>query len=379
MTSPLVSSPVPVHPAGGADGLVSAQARMLYRSLAQQDVTPPARVATLLPDGDRTALGQLVQLGLVRRSPDGLVAVSRAELIDELLREQAGLLQTALDAVLERQRRIRTLISLDLDPGEQVQTVSLNGTGDASLYVMSNEAKRELFAIHPGASFSRRVLEQSLHKAETNLRAGVRLRVVHEPSALDDPDVVVYLRTLDELGAWVRLRRDVPFRLLMIDREVAVCTTSAESAEDTFVVRGRRVVGLMERVFETAWSDATPLRAMLDNRRTDPARGSGPTSRADRLRGRRGAVAEPVADRPDGPGQPGADGALSLEQRFASLSEQQRLILSCLAEGDTDRMIARRTGVTTRTVTRRIAEIYDVLGVESRFQAGVAAHRLGLV
>ena len=69
----------------------------------------------------------------------------------------------------------------------------------------------------------------------------------------------------------------------------------------------------------------------------------------------------------------------ALAQRFARLTEQQQLILRYLAEGETDRMIARRAGVTPRTVTRRISEIYQELQVESRFQAGVAAHRLGLV
>jgi DNA-binding NarL/FixJ family response regulator len=61
------------------------------------------------------------------------------------------------------------------------------------------------------------------------------------------------------------------------------------------------------------------------------------------------------------------------------LNPTQEAILRLLAEGETDQSIARSLGITTRTVTRRIGEIYEVLGVESRFQAGVAAKELGIV
>jgi DNA-binding NarL/FixJ family response regulator len=50
-----------------------------------------------------------------------------------------------------------------------------------------------------------------------------------------------------------------------------------------------------------------------------------------------------------------------------------------LADGATDRGIARVLAVAPRTVTRRISELFVELGVESRFQAGIAAHRLGVV
>ena len=130
-----------------------------------------------------------------------------------------------------------------------------------------------------------------------------------------------------------------------------------DSDQGTFVVRGARIMTLLDRVFETTWVDSVPLQSMLSGRNPELESGSV-------------AVSEPSVDEPE---------ALALAHRFATLTPQQKTILRCLAAGATAQMIARRLGVTGRTVTRRIAEVYETLRVESRCQAGVAAHRLGLV
>lgn len=65
--------------------------------------------------------------------------------------------------------------------------------------------------------------------------------------------------------------------------------------------------------------------------------------------------------------------------RGVVLGPAHEAILRLLAEGQTDQSIARTLGITTPTVTRTISEIYELLGVESRCQAGVAAKELGIV
>lgn len=365
----------------GPAPVLGAHGRMLYRSLLQSGTVSAARVGELVAEGGRGPLDQLIQLGLVRETPAGLVAVPRAQVIDELLSEQAVLLQRALDEVLARQRRIRLLLEagsdLEGEGGDRIHTVSVAGGDDASLYALSNGARRELLAIHPGGHFSPEVLDQSLRRAEANLNAGVRLRVVHQTGVLAHRDVIAYLHTLEELGAWVRLRDNVPFRLLMIDREAAVCAAPmGDAPEDSFMLRGQRVIGLLERVFETAWVDSAPLRTVLANRQR---------ALSSTHEGQAGEDPQPGRSAAGGSGAAGAPASAAalddaaLAQRYARLTPQQQLVLRYLAEGETDRMIARRTGVTPRTVTRRVAEIYQALQVESRFQAGVVAHRLGLV
>lgn len=57
--------------------------------------------------------------------------------------------------------------------------------------------------------------------------------------------------------------------------------------------------------------------------------------------------------------------------------EMRRLLLEQLASGAQDAQIARRLGLSLRTVRRRVAELLAELGAESRFQAGVEAVRRG--
>ena len=57
----------------------------------------------------------------------------------------------------------------------------------------------------------------------------------------------------------------------------------------------------------------------------------------------------------------------------------QRLLLLELAGGAKDEQIARALGMSVRTVRRRVADLMDELGADSRFQAGVEAVRRGWI
>ena len=59
--------------------------------------------------------------------------------------------------------------------------------------------------------------------------------------------------------------------------------------------------------------------------------------------------------------------------------ELHRTILRLLADGLKDEAIARRLGMSLRTTRRHVADILSELNVSSRFQAGVAAARSGLL
>ena len=61
------------------------------------------------------------------------------------------------------------------------------------------------------------------------------------------------------------------------------------------------------------------------------------------------------------------------------LGEMEAKVLQLLAEGCEDDAIARRLKVSSATVQRRFTAIRDALDVDTRFAAGVAAHRNGWV
>ena len=52
-------------------------------------------------------------------------------------------------------------------------------------------------------------------------------------------------------------------------------------------------------------------------------------------------------------------------------------VLQQLLSGATDHTASRLLGLSPRTYSRRVSELLDYLGVESRFQAGVEAARRG--
>jgi len=59
--------------------------------------------------------------------------------------------------------------------------------------------------------------------------------------------------------------------------------------------------------------------------------------------------------------------------------DDRRRILELLMSGTKDETIARQLGLSLRTVRRRVADLMDELGARTRFQAGVEAHRRGLL
>jgi DNA-binding NarL/FixJ family response regulator len=63
----------------------------------------------------------------------------------------------------------------------------------------------------------------------------------------------------------------------------------------------------------------------------------------------------------------------------SAAERRDQLILSLLAAGAPDATIARQTGVSQRTVERRVRALMDRLGAGTRFQAGVQAARRGLI
>ncbi|MCC6192893.1 MAG: response regulator transcription factor [Burkholderiales bacterium] len=64
-------------------------------------------------------------------------------------------------------------------------------------------------------------------------------------------------------------------------------------------------------------------------------------------------------------------------RRRALLSERQREVFDLLAQGLSNKMIARRLGVTEGTVKSHVAAIFDVLDVHNRVSAVAAARAAG--
>lgn len=58
--------------------------------------------------------------------------------------------------------------------------------------------------------------------------------------------------------------------------------------------------------------------------------------------------------------------------RKITLSERERELIALLADGHTDVTAAERLGISPRSVTNILRSLMDRLGVENRFQLGLA-------
>lgn len=84
------------------------------------------------------------------------------------------------------------------------------------------------------------------------------------------------------------------------------------------------------------------------------------------------ALAVPSTSAPEGRGASGQAHAKGLDL----LSERQRQVFALLAEGLSNKAIARRLGITEGTVKTHVATIFDLLNVHNRVSAVIAARAL---
>ncbi|QXJ26355.1 response regulator transcription factor [Actinomadura graeca] len=155
---------------------------------------------------------------------------------------------------------------------------------------------------------------------------------LHNPVALADEDSERRLVEIARHGPRVRIcATPLPHETIVIDRRVAILAGPPRAGVREYtVVRSPGVVKGVISLFWATWETAADL--------------------ADYRRGR------PPA-----------------------LTEESRRILLLLGGGLKDEAAARRLGLSLRTYRRRVAEILTLLDAESRFQAGLRAHELGLL
>ncbi|GGM28424.1 response regulator transcription factor [Promicromonospora citrea] len=75
----------------------------------------------------------------------------------------------------------------------------------------------------------------------------------------------------------------------------------------------------------------------------------------------------------------GATELATYDARIGEIRQIAPQVLDLLGQGVKDEAAARTLGLGVRTYRRRVAELMDALGADSRFQAGARARELGLV
>jgi DNA-binding NarL/FixJ family response regulator len=318
----------------------------LYQILRTNGSSSPTKAAADLGLTESEAeLGwsELRALGLIRPGP-------APEEVDSVEPD------TALIRLLARQRESlraqRDELSMIVDAAgslmERYRPAVLRESADIEVELVRGESRKRRMlsdfnarisistgSMHPGPLPPTEILAQSLKIDGQMIDRGIKIRAIYGQSIDSAPRQRKYLAELTELGAEVRLAPQVPFDLIIADGHSALLTANPEDpAEALIVVRGAALIRSYTALYEDCWLRAVPQHS----------------------------TKSPSAF---GPG--------------SELTEQHRTTMRLLANGLTDERIARKLGVSLRTVSRLVSEIMRYLQADSRFQAGVLAAANGFI
>ncbi|MYS20092.1 regulatory protein, luxR family [Streptomyces sp. DvalAA-14] len=198
---------------------------------------------------------------------------------------------------------------------------------DRLLRELDSTVRHTSDSIHPGpVAAPVAVLDASARQDEAMIRRGVRNRTIYSQSAVQVPAFNRHLRDLSAVGVEVRLIDHAPYDLIIYDGQVAVFRGGPlvpGGAPTAIVVRGSALIEGQTAVFEDLWLRAVPY----------------------------------VRDAPTG--------------AETELTSQEQVVIRLLAGGLSDDQIARRLGVSRRTVQRAVTKLMERLGASSRFEAGL--------
>ncbi|MFI8948931.1 hypothetical protein ACIGO6_20735 [Streptomyces sp. NPDC053750] len=157
-----------------------------------------------------------------------------------------------------------------------------------------------------------------------SLRRGVALRLLVSRAALDDAVALSYLGRMRREGAEVRVTDGPGNALLLCDGRTAIVShRGGPWAEEGFVMEERGVVASLSALFQQAWEGAADLRTFAD--------------------------------------------------RQVGLQKEDRRLLALIISPGKDVFRARELGVSVRTFHRRVADLYERLGIGNRAEAALVA------
>lgn len=313
-------------------------AERVYRTLLLRPQGEIAEIASglgLPVDQFRAKLDELSALGLLR-APGGNAAalhiVSPEVGFEALLARQQAELAAQQQRIAESKVFAERMIleyahrPVASRPGEQV----LVGIDEirAEIATLTRGIKDEVMSFAPDGAQDAGTLEASKPLDAEVLGRGVRMRTLYLDSIRNNPPSVSYADWLAEAGGQIRTVPSLPIRMLIIDRSCAIVPVDGEeSGASAVILRGHGTLAALCALFDRVWESGEPLGKA-------------------KMRDARG------------------------------LTAQEREALRLLSQGHTDETIAKRLGVSPRTARRIAADVMELLGAKSRFQAGLlAAHR----
>ena len=284
------------------------------------------------PAGLLEVLEPLLERGIARVDGDVLLVDTPPAVVSRMLAERAAAAGRAQADLVDLAAAIPYLTAPAAGPSldEVADVRPLDGevtTGGAPVHLLAeliDHCQGDLLWLRPDR-FERPREEAMAAMVGRAVARGRRSRAVYPVAALTEARETLQLRA--RVGEEVRVLPVLPSRLLVVGTTHAVLPEPLGFYDEPrSLIRQRGIVEALTLWFELLWERAEPVPS-LEAR--DP--------------------------RPD----------------------LRRFLLEQLAAGAQDEQIARRLGLSLRTVRRRVAELMAELGADSRFQAGAEAVRRG--
>lgn len=308
--------------------LLIGEPRLTAADLAEKLGVPARRTQALLTE--------LEGHGLVSRSlanpPEYLAAPPDVAVPALVLRRQEELQQARLAAVTLAERARRVAARDELGPHVLELLSGPEATGQRFKQLQEAAEHEVCFLDRPPYMSGGSAPDNSTELA--TLARGVAYRSVYDPQALNTPGQPDAVRKFMANGEEARVFPELPTKMIVIDGKAALIPLDAHHpGGESLLVRAPAVVDTLQMFFETLWDQAIPLPSTVSDTADIPWRG---------------------------PAGPGYDDDM----------------VSLLTAGLKDEAIARRMGISTRTLDRRIQNLMRGLAARTRFQAGwQAAHR----
>jgi DNA-binding CsgD family transcriptional regulator len=253
-----------------------------------------------------------------------------AEVLAQLRRRRLVIADPAAQAL----SHLRVVAGLPLSalsqaPGGQLRRLRSREHARERIAALVAVEQQEHLAMNPEQSFSADATAAALPLDRTLLTRGVKFRSIGLPPP-DGDRLFAFGAEALRLGARYREAAEVPLKLLVFDRRVALIPVDpADLGRGAIEISAPGVVEALVRLFDARWATAA-----------DPARTGVPR---------------------------------------IELTGRERALVSLLAEGHTDVSAAAALRISPRSVAYALRALMDKLGVDNRFQLGIALGALDIV
>ncbi|CAM5461540.1 hypothetical protein ACIG0C_00820 [Kitasatospora aureofaciens] len=317
------------QPVAAGSTVLSAEARELYLTVIRGDGNLPTGPNAAQNDSARE---ELVKIGLLvpdSDDPTTFIAADPTQLSTSLSnswqRQALDLLSRAVSLPSELQELAREFHA-PKQPGGSIEHVQGKALIRQRVQHFRDSGMEEALALQPGGPRLPEILSGMIEQDLETLRSGTKMRTIYHASTRYHQPTRDYVATLARAGGQYRTLDEPYTRLLVMDRRVAVIPIVDDMSLAAFIYDPAVIDYLVEEVFERCWSRALEF-----------------------------------------------DGARTVPQQVVSRLRQT--IIDQMLEGTNHRVIARRLGISERTLARHIAEMRDDYKVDSLFQLGYVLGR----